>query len=64
VRVSWKRPIPATSEQTEKDFVLQTGDKISVRQNGYLQVDVVDSGAGMTKEQLKAVFGEGTYYIV
>ena len=47
-----------------REFTLYKGETIHVAPRGYLQVDVTDSGAGMTTEQVSRVFHEGVQFNV
>jgi CheY-like chemotaxis protein len=46
------------------EFTLSNGDKVTFSRNGVLQVEVTDTGAGMTAEQVDKVFGEGVQFNV
>ena len=57
VRVSW---LPPNSDVCQKNsFVLDQGDQVSFEESGYVQVDVTDSGEGLSAQEVKQVFGEG-----
>jgi CheY-like chemotaxis protein len=45
-------------------FTLSNGDKVAFPRSGVLQVEVTDTGAGMTAEQVAKVFGEGVQFNV
>jgi len=64
VRASWKTHTTDTNSNHVKTFVLPRGEEISVSQSGYAEVAVVDSGAGMSDDQLSKVFGEGVQFNV
>jgi Histidine kinase-, DNA gyrase B-, and HSP90-like ATPase/Response regulator receiver domain len=51
------------SDQTRK-FALQGGEELKVKQSGYIQVSVTDTGAGMTQDQLSKLFQEGVQFNV
>lgn len=43
-------------------FVLEHGEKVNLAQNGYVQIDVKDSGSGLSEEEIRDVFGDGTQF--
>ena len=47
-----------------KKFTLKTGEEISVPRCGSIIVDVVDTGAGMSLDQLSQLFGDGVQFNV
>jgi len=48
----------------KREFILKKGDKVSFRTNGFLQLSVADTGAGMSQQQMADVFEQGTQFNV
>mmetsp|Transcript_3126 Transcript_3126/g.7827 ORF Transcript_3126/g.7827 Transcript_3126/m.7827 type:complete len:910 (+) Transcript_3126:253-2982(+) len=46
----------------EKEFMINKDEPISLCQRSVLVIDVVDQGVGMTREQVKTVFVDGTQF--
>jgi signal transduction histidine kinase/ActR/RegA family two-component response regulator len=61
VRPSWKK---SDKSQTETEITLQSGEKVQYLRCGDLQVEVQDTGQGLTKEQLNSLFREGVQFNV
>jgi len=53
---------PGPSVSKEKTFKVKTGDKIRVNVADVLQVEVEDTGAGMSPEQLTKLYTAGTQF--
>ncbi|CAB9500953.1 respiration control sensor protein ArcB [Seminavis robusta] len=66
VRVSWQQRSDVLPDATKKkvEFALERGDVVEFPPSGYLQVDVQDSGAGMSPQEVSTVFGEGVQFNV
>lgn len=43
-------------------FTLKRGEEVTTTRCGMLQIDVIDSGAGMTQEQVATVFADGVQF--
>jgi signal transduction histidine kinase/CheY-like chemotaxis protein len=65
VKASWMSP-PQESKNpdSKKSFVLQKGDSIDVEPMGHLLLTVTDTGVGMTQDEIKNVFRQGTQFNV
>jgi len=64
VRAHWKMPTTDSSSNNVNTFQLLRGEEVSVPRSGYVEITVVDSGAGMSDDQLAEVFGEGVQFNV
>ena len=53
---------PTNTVGCKREFVLHEGSTITVAKGGTIRIDVTDSGAGMTAEQVENVFKEGTQF--
>lgn len=62
IEASWLQE--DTSKTQDKLFELKGHNMISCQSSGKMIVTVKDSGAGMTKEQLKKLFGKGVQFNV
>lgn len=60
VRPSWKKADDTTPQETE--ITLYSGETDVYVRSGDLQVEVADTGSGMTNEQLKRLFTEGVQF--
>jgi signal transduction histidine kinase/CheY-like chemotaxis protein len=61
IDANWKK---STGPSKKHNHVLKTGETISADSSGELVVTVKDTGAGMTKEQVKKLFGKGIQFNV
>ena len=61
VRPSWKK---SSQSVKETEITLHSGEKAMYLPCGDLQIEVQDTGQGMTKEQLKSLFREGVQFNV
>jgi len=52
----------APAAKSKRTYVIKTGDEITVRLGDYLQIQVQDSGAGMTPSQLAELYTEGRQF--
>ena len=59
IRPSWKANDKGPQE---KESTLHSGEVDTYMRAGDLQVEVIDTGAGMSKEQLKRLFTEGVQF--
>lgn len=61
VQASWKHfsENKCATEKPEK-FILDKGERHRFSKCGFVQIDVRDSGGGMSEEEVKNIFGEGT----
>jgi hypothetical protein len=66
IRTSWLRPTKKNASQSgmEEFFTLSTGEEVQVSHNGHFQVQVTDTGVGMTKEQVDRLFRNGVQFNV
>jgi signal transduction histidine kinase/CheY-like chemotaxis protein len=63
VLACWIPPTKEEESNSEKiDFTLKNDEPIMVTQRGSLILSVTDSGAGMTEEEVKQVFCQGTQF--
>eukprot|EP00977_Amphora_coffeiformis_P024285 scaffold15349_cov89-Amphora_coffeaeformis.AAC.1 len=62
IRPRWKKNKKKESKPDE--FTLHNGDKVRCPWAGTLEVAVVDSGVGMSPEELSSLFGEGIQFNV
>lgn len=62
IEASWVKD--DSSKVTEKNFELKGHNFIQCKNSGKVVVRVKDSGAGMTQEQLKKLFGKGVQFNV
>ena len=62
VCATWVNPVDSREGQALCKFVLNSGVEMSVPQYGWMKVSVIDSGAGMTGDQLSKVFGAGVQF--
>ena len=56
------RTLSAGKSNVFKKFDLSNGQSASLREAGFLEVSVQDSGAGMSPDQLKKLFGDGIQF--
>mmetsp|Transcript_6804 Transcript_6804/g.17529 ORF Transcript_6804/g.17529 Transcript_6804/m.17529 type:complete len:971 (+) Transcript_6804:35-2947(+) len=54
--------VDAKAAPVEKTFKLSNGRKMILQREGVVFVDVTDTGAGMTPEQVETVFNDGTQF--
>jgi CheY-like chemotaxis protein len=63
VRASWEdRNNKASKDLTMKKTVMLDEEEVTVCESGYLKVSVVDTGPGITNEQLRKLFQEGVQF--
>jgi CheY-like chemotaxis protein len=62
IRTYWQKADSGTNGMDE--FTLCNGDKVTFPRSGVLQVEVIDTGAGMTAPQVVQVFGDGVQFNV
>jgi len=58
IKTTW---IVATVDEATK-INLQDGQKEDLHQTGWIQIEVIDTGGGMTEDQLKTVFESGVQF--
>lgn len=61
VNASWEK---ARSKESARKYVLKNRTTVNHEPTGHLIVTVKDTGAGMTKDQLKKLFGQGIQFNV
>lgn len=61
VRTLWKQP---TGDATISEFKLHSGDFVEFQGHGSLQLEVTDTGVGMSVDQMKNLFREGVQFNV
>jgi CheY-like chemotaxis protein len=64
VKATWESQPRDPRNPGIKRFVLQKGDSIDVKPMGHLLLTVTDTGVGMTQEEVKIVFLQGTQFNV
>jgi CheY-like chemotaxis protein len=60
VRISWLKSVDKHNATDE--FMLHTNDYVKYHRTGHVRVDIIDSGAGMTADQVQNVFGKCTQF--
>lgn len=55
-------PATAAANLKQKNFELANGDKISLPPKEYIDIRVIDTGVGMSYEQLQTVFHDGVQF--
>jgi len=61
VSATWEKP---STKQKQRSYILKDKSKVLYESSGNLVVTVKDTGAGMTKAQLKKLFGQGIQFNV
>ena len=64
VRPTWKRQATTGELDSLTEMKLHSGEEVSFLRCGDMEVEVADTGQGMTKEQLGRLFGEGVQFNV
>ena len=49
----------ASRKRKEEKFILHNEEEVTLIRHGWLVVDVIDDGVGMSKEQVATVFDDG-----
>lgn len=64
IRTSWVKPKDqqCVAKESLDCFTLSTGEEVCYPQNGHVQVEVIDTGVGMTREQLEKLFRHGVQF--
>jgi signal transduction histidine kinase len=62
VLVTWHRPTKLANGQTLGTFELTKEGSVSFQRNGHVEVQVKDTGAGISKDQLIDLFKEGMQF--
>lgn len=57
LRTSWE-PITRPEKQTLDKYTLECGKEVTLKREGMARMDVIDSGEGMSEEELAALFQE------
>ena len=63
VEVQWEE-LPQHTASTPREFVVKGNETVTGKSSGELVLTVQDTGAGMTREQLKKLFGQGVQFNV
>jgi CheY-like chemotaxis protein len=50
------------NRKVSEDITLHNGEQINLKQRGTVVIEVIDDGVGMTPEQVKTVFNDGTQF--
>jgi len=64
VRVTWKPPSPSQFVCTTTQFKLSNGEEVSYEKGGFVQIEVIDTGAGMSPDQVSRLFQAGVQFNV